>query len=112
MQEKGWGELFLRHLIMALPWGLVFLVVFFIAALGVKQQVKEGIQYAIMTSINETAKFAYNYNVVVPVKKNVKEGIEFMAKTARNEVKALLADPGIKQDLKEALEYSGKKFKR
>lgn len=110
MKENGLGNLFLKHLVMAVPWGIVLLVILFISAVGIKQQVKEGIQYAIRTSIQETANFAYSYNVVVPVKKNVKEGIEFIAKTAKNEVKDFLKDPEIKQDVKEALEYSSEKF--
>lgn len=106
------GDLFVRHLVMAIPWSIILLLVMFISAVGIKQQVKESIQYAIRMSIQETANFAYSYNVVVPVKKNVKEGIEFVAKTAKNEIKSLLKDPEIKQDIKEALEYSGEKFRK
>jgi hypothetical protein len=110
MKENGLGKIFLRHLAMAAPWGIILLIVFFIAAIGVKQQMKEGIQYAIRTSISEAANLVYGYNVVVPVKKNIKEGIEFLAKTARNELKAFLNDPVLKQDMKEALEYGSEKF--
>jgi len=110
MKENGLGNTFLRHLAMAAPWGIILLIVFFIAAIGVKQQMKEGIQYVIKTSIYEAANLASGYNVVVPVKKNIKEGIEFLAKTARNEIKSFLKDPELKQDMKEALEYSGEKF--
>lgn len=110
MKENGLGSIFLRHLAMAAPWGIILLIVLFIAALGVKQQMKEGIQYTIRTSIHEVANLAYGYNVVVPVKKNIKEGIEFLAKTARNEIKAFLIDPELKQDMKEALEYGSEKF--
>jgi hypothetical protein len=34
-----------------------------------------------------------------------------VAKTARKVIKAFLQDPQVKQDIKEALEYSGKKLK-
>jgi len=112
MKDNGLGDLFLRHLVMAIPWSIILLLVLFISAIGIKQQIKEGIQYAIKTSIHETASFAYDFNVVIPVKKNVKEGIEFVAKTAKNEIKSLLKDPEIKQDIKEALEYSGEKFSK
>jgi hypothetical protein len=111
MKEYGMGGMFVRHLVMAIPWGLVFLVVFFITSLGLKQQIKEGIQYAVKTGIYEAGNFAFQYNMVVPVKKNIKEGIEFVAKTARNEIKTLLRDPVVKQDLKEALEYGGQKLR-
>jgi len=126
MKENGLGNLFVRHLVMAVPWGIMMLIVLFIAAIGVKQQVKEGIEYAIRSSVNEAADIAFQYSVVVPVKQNIKEGVEFVAKaaskelregfefaakTARKEIKSLLADPEVKQDLKEALEYGGEKFK-
>jgi len=110
MKENDLGGLFVRHLVMAIPWGIIFLVVMFMVSLGIKQQIKEGIQYAIRTGIHESTSFAYNYQLVAPVKKNVKEGIEFVAKTAGKEIKAFLQDPQVKQDIKEALEYSGKKL--
>ena len=111
MKENGLGGMFVRHLVMAIPWGVVFLVVMLIASLGLKQQIKEGIQYAFKTGIQETGNFAFQYDLVVPVKRNIKEGIEFVAKTARNEIKILLQDPQVKQDLKEALEFGGQKLR-
>ena len=110
MKENGLGKIFLRHLAMAAPWGIILIIVFFIAAIGIKQQMKEGIQYAIITSVHEAVNLASGHNVVVPVKNNIKEGIEFLAKTARNELKAFLNDPVLKQDMKEALEYGSEKF--
>jgi len=111
MKENDLGGLLFRHLVMAIPWGIIFLIVMFIASIGIKQQIKEGIQYAIRTGIQESANFAYNYQMIDPVKKNVKEGIEFVAKTAGNEIKALLQDPQVKQDLKEALGSGGQKLR-
>jgi len=112
MKEDGLGRLFVRHLVMAVPWGIMLLVVFFIAQVGIKQEVKEGIEYGIRSAISETAQFANAYKIVMPVKKNIKEGIEFVGKTARQEIRALLNDPQVKQDLKEALEYAGQKLKQ
>ena len=111
MKANDLGGLFVRHLVSAVPWGIVFLIVLFIASIAIKQQIKEGIQYAIRTGIYESADFANNYRMVIPVKKNVKEGIEFVAKTAGNEIKALLHDPQVKQDLNEALGYGGKQLR-
>lgn len=109
MKEEHFGNIFMRHLAMAIPWGLVLLIVFFISALGIKQQVKEGIQYTVRESIYETANLLFDYDVVAPVKQNIKEGIEFVAKTARKEVKAFIEEPQVKQDIKkEALEFTGK----
>jgi len=112
MKDDGLGKIFIRHLVMAIPWGLIFLLVLIIAAAGIKQQVKEGVQYAVKASIQESAALAFDCRTVTAVKKNVKESIEFIAKTARDEVKRLLNDPQVKQDIKEALEYSGEKLKK
>lgn len=112
MKKEGLGSIFIRHLVMAISWGLIFLFVLIIATAGIKQQVKEGIQYAVRTSIYESASLVVNYRTVTAVKQNVKESIEFIAKTASDEVKRLLNDPQVKQDIKEALEYSGEKFRR
>ncbi len=112
MKENGLGNVFLRHLVMAVPWGIIFLAVFFIAAVSIKQQVKEGVEYAIRTSIYETANLAFSSGVVIPVKQNIKEGIEFVARTAKNETKNLLKDLQVKQEVKEALEDSGEKSKK
>ena len=110
MKNDGLGRLFVRHLVMAVPWGIMLLVVFFIAQAGIKQQVREGIEYGIVRAAKETTRLAFDYDVVTKVKKNVKEGVEFVAKTGKNEVRSLLKDPEIKQDLKEALEYAGQKL--
>ncbi|MBW1707512.1 MAG: hypothetical protein JRJ86_20505 [Deltaproteobacteria bacterium] len=109
MKEDGLGTLFLRQLVMAIPWGIIFLVVLFISAAAMKQQIKESIQYGVRMGVHETV--SLSYQMVRPVKQNIKEGVEFVAKTAKNEIKAILNDPQIKQDLKEALEYGGEKLK-
>ena len=93
---------------MAIPWGIILLVVFFITAVGIKQQVKEAMQYGIRTAIYTTGNFAFDYNTIVPVKQNIKEGVEFVAKTTKNELKKFLNDPQVKKDLKELIEYSCK----
>jgi len=112
MKEDGLGRLFVRHLVMAVPWGIMLLLVFFIAQSSLKQQVKEGIEYGIVRAAEETASLAFDYDIVTKVKKNVKEGVEFIAKTGRNEMKNILNDPQVKQDLKEAFEYDGKKLRK
>jgi len=109
MKENGLGALFLRQLVMAIPWGIIFLVVLFIAAAAMKQQVRESIQYGTRTAVYET--FGLGFQMVGPVKQNIKEGIEFVAKTAKDEIKDLLSDPQVKQDLKETMGYGGEKLK-
>jgi len=107
MKENGLGRLFVRNLIMAIPWGIISLVVFLIVMVSIKQQIKEGIEYTMNNAIHGTVDAAFDYRVVTAVKKNIKEGVEFMAKVGKHEIKALLNDPQVKQDIKEALEYSG-----
>ena len=109
MKEDGLGRLFLRQLVMAIPWGIIFLLVLFIGAMVMKQQIKESIQYGAKTAVYQT--FGLGFQMAGPIKQNIKEGIEFMAKTAKKEIKVLLSDPKIKQDLKEAMEYGGEKLK-
>ncbi len=111
MKEDGLGTIFVRHLVMAIPWGIILLVVFFIATVGIKQQVKEVMQYGARTAIYEAANFAFDYHTIVPVKQNIKEGIEFTAKTAKNGLKELLNDPQVKKDLKEIFEYRSEKYR-
>ena len=103
MKEEGFGMLFLKHLFMAIPWGIIFLVVFFIAMLGMKQEIKEGIEFGVRSAISETARFAFSGHLAGPVKKNVNEVIEFAGKTAKTELKDLVHDPQVKKDLKELI---------
>lgn len=109
MKTNDLGSLFLRHLVIAIPWGIIFLIIIAIASYCLKQQVKEGIQYTFSTAIDETLNAAYRYQTVMPVKQNVKEGIEFAGSTVAREIRTLLQDPQVKQDLKEIFEAAPKK---
>ena len=111
MEENGFAKLFLRHLFMAIPWGIIFLIVFFIASIGIKQQIKEGVEFGLGKAIYETGNFAFRYDTVVPVKQNIKEGIEFLAKTAKDGLKDFLSDPQVKEDLKEVFEYRPESYR-
>ena len=111
MKEEKPGQIFIRNLAAAGAWGLVFLVVFAVAAIGIKQQIKEGVQFAFRTALYETSGVLLDPNLVQPVKKNVKEGIEFVAHTIKKEVRAVLQDPELKQDIKEAVEYTDRMLK-
>ena len=100
-QKNGWGVLFLRHFVIAIPWGIVFLVVLFIAAMGLKQQVKEAIQYTAVQAMRESGALVRDGFIVTGIKQNTKEGVEFVAKTAGAEIKTLLNDPQVRRNLKE-----------
>ena len=108
MKEGGFGNLFLRHLVMSIPWAVTLLVAVFVGAFVMKQQIKEGIQFALATYGYETANLAYR--VGTPLNQNTREAIEFFAKTARKEIKDLINDPQVKENLKELIEQ-GKREK-
>ena len=101
MNQDNLAKLFVKNLVMAIPWGIIFLVVFLIVSVGVKQQIKEGIQFASRSAIYETSNLALHYPVFSRVKQNAKESFEFAARSWRNELKILLSDPQVKDSLRE-----------
>jgi hypothetical protein len=103
MKENSLAQLFVKNLVMAIPWGIIFLVVFLIVAIGVKQQIKESVQFAAKMAITETSNSVLSYPVFSRIKQNTKESIEFSAKAFAQELKELLNDPKVKEDLKEIL---------
>jgi hypothetical protein len=109
MKEDSLGHVFVRNLVAAIPWGIIFLVIFLVVSLGVRQQIKESMQYAARMAISETSNVALSYPVLTRIKQNIKEGVEFSGKTARIELRNLLHDPQVKEDLKEILESSPKR---
>ena len=109
MKENSLGQVFVRNLVAAIPWGIIFLIVFLIVSLGVKQQIKESMHFAARMAISETSRVVLDYPVFTRVKQNIKEGAEFTAKTARIELRNLLHDPQVKEDLKEILASSSKR---
>ena len=68
MREERLGHIFVRHLMMAIPWGIVFLVVFFIAAFGIKQEIKEGIQYTAYTFNSVENRYCADYHHYMQMK--------------------------------------------
>jgi len=110
MKDDSLVQLFVRNLVMAIPWGIIFLVVFLIASVGIKQQIKEGMQFATRMGIRETSNFVLDYSVLTRIKQNIKESVEFTAKTARNELRNLLTDPQVKEDLKEIFECRPERY--
>ncbi|MBW2106942.1 MAG: hypothetical protein DRG87_04580 [Deltaproteobacteria bacterium] len=109
MKENGLGKVFIKNLVMAIPWGIIFLIVFFIVSIGVKQQIKESVQFAARMAITEASNNVLAYPVFSRIKQNTKESIEFSAKALGQELKGLLNDPQVKENLKEILEAGAKK---
>ncbi len=105
MKEKSYGQLFVKNLVMALPWGIIFLVVFSIASASIKQQIKESLKVTAKTAITETGNFVKNSPGFTPIKLEIRKAVKFAAKTAKEELMDLLNDPEVKKSLKEIFEY-------
>lgn len=103
MKENSLGYLFIKNLVMAIPWGIIFLIVFLIVSIGVKQQIKESMQFAARMAITEMSTTVLAYPVFSRIKQNTKESIEFSAKALARELKGIVNDPQVKEDLKEIL---------
>jgi hypothetical protein len=103
MKENSLGHVFIKNLVMSIPWGIIFLIVFLIVSIGVKQQIKESMQFAMRMAITETSRVVLDYPVFTRIKQNTKESIEFSANALSHELKALFNDPQVKEDLKEIL---------
>ena len=106
MKGETLGGLFLRHLVMSVPWTLAALVAFVVCTVGVKQQIKEGIQFGVRMALYETVRVAYRFPGVATVKDDIREEIEFAAQTAGREVRALLSDPTVREQIREAVGFA------
>ena len=105
------GSIFLKELVRAIPWGIVILIVLFISIGFWGQTLKNSIKFAQGGAIITATCLMANPEVAELVKRNIKEGIEYSLGVTKREVKNLLKDPQLKQDVKEALEYAGKQLK-
>jgi hypothetical protein len=103
MKEGSLAQVFVKNIVMAIPWGIIFLIILLIVCLGAKQQIKESMQFAARMAISETSNTVLAYPVFSRIKQNTKESIEFSAKAFSHELKALLNDPQVKESLKEIL---------
>ncbi|HDI78313.1 MAG TPA: hypothetical protein ENF54_01590 [Desulfobacteraceae bacterium] len=96
MERESIGRIFLRHLAMAIPWGIVFLVIFGIATLTIKQNIKEGIEYTSNTLASKAIRVIYENKMM---------NKEIYGKTdLRETVKTLLKDPRIREEIEDLLE--------
>jgi hypothetical protein len=93
MKEDSLAQVFVKNLVMAIPWGIIFLIVLLIVFIGVKQQIKESMQFATQMAISETSRVVLDYPVFSRIKQN----------TFSHELKALLNDPQVRENLKEIL---------
>ena len=77
-------QLVIREAVRAGVWGIVFLVVFGVLLLAVKQEIKEGIDYTVQRSTYEMVKYATDPYLFGKAKQLVKEGIEYSLEKVGN----------------------------
>lgn len=99
MNEKPLGQLFIEGAIhaaaRALVYGAVLVLATFLCAGIVKQQIKEGIEYGVQSALLHTTAVLlddeiFNEVILPKVKQNMKEAIEYTILEAKRE---LLAPP-------------------
>jgi len=106
------GTIFMREVARATPWGLMIIVVVLICLGFFNYTGKKLISYAQQNAANTVRQIATDQVFVEGVKRNIKEGIEYTLTKAGWEIRSILKDPELKQDMKEALEYTGEKIRK
>jgi len=112
MAQKNYSELILQETARVIPWGIMLLLVVLIGSSWIKQDVKEGVEFAVQTIADKAKSTVLNPGIITPLKQNTKEAVEFVMKTAIAEAKNTALDTGtfmrIKQNAKEAIEFTSK----
>jgi hypothetical protein len=108
MREGELGDIFLKNLMAAVTWAAIFLIAFFVMVLGVKQEVKEGIQYAFATAAQEGVGIYPRENLQSLLTqalggKSVRDEAQL-----REGIKAFLNDPEVRSSLKDIFESQSK----
>ena len=88
--EKGYGQIIAESFAKALTWGVTLAVISIIVlkiTLGmVKQDVKDTIDFAQKTAIQNAMDAVLSYDVFPKIKQNMKEAIEFTANTIDDQI--------------------------
>ncbi|HLA50055.1 MAG TPA: hypothetical protein VJ000_02555 [Thermodesulfovibrionia bacterium] len=88
--EKGYGQIIAESFAKALTWGVTLAVISIIVlkiTLGmVKQDVKDTIDFAQKTAIQNAMDAVLSYDVFPKIKQNTKEAIEFTANTIDDQI--------------------------
>jgi|AMFO01.1.fsa_nt_gi hypothetical protein len=112
MEKVNLGELFVRECVRAIPWGIIVIVLIFLAITMEKQNMKEAIEYAARVSIREAKAAVLEPATFVPLKQKVKAAIEYTARVSAREAKAAVLEPAtfvpLKQNVKEAIEFTAR----
>lgn len=82
MEQESLGTIMLREMARAIPWGVMLLIVFLVAGVFLKQEVKESVEYSLKTVIQESKQALLSPEVFIAVKQNAKEAIQYATKEA------------------------------
>jgi hypothetical protein len=93
-------RVFLRELVRATLWGIVFLLVVAVFSVGAKQNIKEAIDFSFRRAVGDV----YFFVSSPQVKQDIKEAAEFMSDQSNKQVKQLFTDSDFKQAIKEAID--------
>ena len=97
MAEKSYGQLLTEGIVRAVPWAIVFSLAFlitmkiFMGMLG--QEVKKAIDLTAKTAINTSMNSVLSSEVFPKIKQNTKEAIEYTVNTVNRELVAQYMKP-------------------
>jgi len=97
MADKSYGQLLIEGIVRAIPWAIVFSLAFlitmkvFMGMLG--QEVKKAIDLTARTAVNTAMDTALSSDVFPKIKQNTKEAIEYTAHTVNRELVAPYMKP-------------------
>jgi cytochrome P450 len=97
MAEKSYGQLLIEGIVRAIPWAIVFSLAFlitmkiFMGMLG--QEVKEAIDFTAQTAVSASMNAVLSSEVFPKIKQNAKEAIEYTVHTVNRELVAQYVKP-------------------
>jgi len=97
MTDKSYGQLVTEGIVRAIPWALVFSLFFlitmkiFLTMLG--NEVKKTIAFTARTAVNTSMDAVLDSEVFPKIKQNTKEAIEYTVQTVNKELVAQYAKP-------------------
>lgn len=99
-REMGLGRVFLQEAIKAGTWGIIFLLIVGIFITIIKQDIKEGIAYAVDRIVFQVEREATDPYLIGKAKQLIKEGIEYSLTKTSIEVNKILAQNPIQFTIK------------
>ena len=110
-RDNGTKSVFIREFARAVPWGIVVIITVLICFSFIGYSGKKMIDYAQGNAANTIRQIVTDPVLVEGIKRNIREGVEYTLTRTKAGVRDILADPELKQDVKEALEYTGKNIR-